>query len=230
MFRHLKVGFALVAILAIAGFESIADAAETKLNFTGQLRFRTEGSRRSFSPDATMREYTLLRTRLALDAAIDEDTHVFIQFQDSRFFGGTDLRGHANSGTLNNGSNVDLHQAYIKFNNLFNEHWGFQAGRFEVNLGNQRVFGAVGWSNNARSWEGMDGWFQNGAVQATGYWLKRLERNTLETGSDFNIYGVNADIKKIGAEVFGFFERDANRDLVENFDNDKIFTRLNLLK
>ncbi len=207
----------------------VPSLAETEVNFTGQVRVRTEGDKRSFQAGAPTKETTFLRTRLALEAIYEEYTHVFIQLQDSRTWGGTTQSGQGASGTLADGENVDLHQAFIKMDRLFGPNWGLQAGRYELNLGNQRVFGAVGWHNVGRSWEGANLWYEVPAVSVTGYWLKRWERNDSVRNSDFNIFGANAKIKDYGAELFFFWENDANKNLVPDFDsNTNALDRLDL--
>jgi hypothetical protein len=70
---------------------AIPGRADTELDFTGQLRVRTEGHRREFTREANTFEFTDLRTRLALRAIYEEYTHIFIQMQDSRRWGGTNL-------------------------------------------------------------------------------------------------------------------------------------------
>lgn len=201
---------------------SLADLgwAETELEFTGELRVRTEGHRREFTREANTFEFTDLRTRLALKAIYEEYTHIFVQMQDSRRWGETNLQGVARSGTLADGKNVDLHQAYIRLDRLFGERWGMQAGRYELNLGNQRVFGAVGWHNVGRSWEGANLWYTVPAVRVTGYWLKRLERMDPDRNSDFNIFGANAKVEDHGSELFFFWENDANKNLIPGFDSN----------
>lgn len=198
-----------VLILELAG-SAAAVSAETELVFSGQVRSRTELDGKSFEGGATTMEFTDLRTRLALEAIIESSTHVFIQLQDSRRLGAAAHSEEQTSGTLYNARNVDMHQAYLRIDRLFAGGWGLQVGRFEVNLGNQRVFGSVGWNNVGRSWEGMDGWYRNDTFQVAGYWLKKLARENPSDYQDFNIFGLNARIEKLGLELLAFYERDSN--------------------
>ena len=85
---------------------------------------------------------------MGVQKTFEKKLTLFIQVQDSRVFG-------AESGTLSNSRNLDLHQGYVKLNKLFNLNWSIQAGRFEVSYGTQRFFGAVGWHFVGRSFDGV---------------------------------------------------------------------------
>lgn len=192
----------LVWSAAVAG-------AETEVKVSGQLRARTEADGKTLieNSNAHIQEYSLLRTRVNIEATAGDNTHAFIQFQDSRMF------GEGGSGDLLNDKNVDVHQAYLKIDNLFGEGRGMQAGRFELNLGDQRVFGAVGWHNVGRSWDGAMAWYDHEKVKVTGFWLKPWEDNDPAGSDDFNIFGGQATIKPLMLDLFGFYEQD-NREAV----------------
>ncbi|MBD3401291.1 hypothetical protein GF420_00225 [candidate division GN15 bacterium] len=182
-------------------------AAETEFSFDGQVRVRGEADKKTLDPDSEWFAFVDMRTRLGVLAAINDNTSAYIQLQDSRRMGGRDGDGQLTSGTLNNGDNVDVHQAFLRVNHLWNEGPGMRAGRFEVNLGNQRVFGSVGWSNVGRAWEGVEAWhaFDRFTVRALYLWL-------LEAGAsnrDFYLGGFNVELPRLGAEVFTVYERDA---------------------
>ena len=85
-----------------------------------------------------------------------------------------------------------------------------RAGRFEVNTGNQRLFGAVGWHNVGRSWEGItletrpaDGW------KGDLHWLKRLELDDAAENRDFDVVLANV-ASPDGLEFFVAWEHDAD--------------------
>jgi len=178
--------------------------AETVVNISGQVRVRSEISDRSFDTTAKTQQYTFLRTRVMADAAIDDNTHAFVQFQDSRMLG-----DNGYSGSLSDAKNVDIHQAYLKVDHLWKNGIGFKAGRFEVNLGNQRVFGGVGWHNVGRSWEGFQTWLDRENVRFDAFWLKKMELNSTTGNADFDIVGAHATIKSANLDLFGFYECDA---------------------
>jgi hypothetical protein len=198
----------LTVVLTIA--MTLTTAAETEIDFSGQIRVRPEIDGRSFAPDAKTLQYTYLRTRAALKALIDDNTDVYIQIQDSRSFGDLTLNDEPSSGTLNNTQNVDLHQGYIAVRRMFLDGLGMKAGRFEFNLGNQRVFGAVGWSNVGRSWDGVQFWYESDDVTFLPFWLKRIEVNADDGNRDFDIYGANVTIKQADLEILGVYEHNGD--------------------
>jgi len=189
---------------------SIGIKAETEINISGQVRIRGEIDKKNFTPDAYTQSFSLLRTRIGIEAIVDQNTHAFVQFQDSREFGDYTAWGAPASGSLNDGRNVDIHQAYIQIDNLFGKGWGSKAGRFELNLGNQRVFGAVGWSNIGRVWEGGSFWYNNDKYNFSFYWLKKQELNNTAYNNDFDIFGVYSQFKELNLDLYGFYEYNAD--------------------
>jgi len=195
-------------LLVTAAFGQLR--ADTELELSGQVRIRTEADDTSFDPDGKWQQYNLLRTRLGLKAVIEGNTEAFIQFQDSRMFGDNTFLGKAASGGLNDGKNVDMHQAYIKIKKLWAEGLGLKAGRFELNFGNQRVFGAVGWHNVGRAWEGLLASYELSYAVVNGFVLKSLELNAEDGNRDFDIYGLYTNLERYNFDVFFFYENDAN--------------------
>jgi len=184
--------------------------AEPDVDVSGEVRVRAEIDAKDFDPAAATRQFTDLRTRVAFATLLQDNTRVFVQIQDSRRFGGQDADGADLSGTLNNGRNVDMHQAFVRIGRLWRNGLGLQAGRFELNLGNQRVFGAVGWHNVGRSWDGASLFLERSAADVAGYWLRRRELDDPRQNRDFDVYGINARLKKLGGEIFLFQESDAD--------------------
>lgn len=178
---------------------------EVKLDISGQIRWRGEIERKIIHPAVGTRNFSLLRTRIMTRANIKDNAQAVVQFQDSRMFG-----CHDASGTLNSLDNVDIHQAYIQIEHLWKNGPGFRAGRFEVNLGNQRIFGAVGWHNVGRAWEGLTAWKDLGNINLAGYWLKQNERNNASFNLDFDVFGLTADINQIDIQALAFYEYKAD--------------------
>ena len=87
--------------------------ADTDIGVSGQVRLRIENDAKSFSPSAATQNFADMRARVVVEGLVDDNAHVFIQFQDSRRAGADDL-----SGTLKNGKNGDVHQAWISIDNL----------------------------------------------------------------------------------------------------------------
>jgi len=193
--------------------------ADTDVTVKGQVRVRSEVSDQTFDSTFTTLEFTILRTRVQVEALIDSNTHAVVQFQDSRTLGGVNQFGNSQSATLNDSKNVDIHQAYVQIDRLWVDGLGGKYGRFELNLGNQRVFGAVGWSNVGRAWEGSMLWYRQPDWSITGMWLKRLEVNSMVDNRDYDVFGGTVDIKKVNAQFFGFWEHNADMT-ISMTDND----------
>jgi hypothetical protein len=197
-------------VLAVLVAIAVPVSADTELKFSGQIRLREEVDKRDFDTAVTYRNWADLRTRVGLEAIVDGNTHAFVQLQDSRRMGGYDQFGHRTSGQLNDGKNVDVHQAYFEVDRLLVDGLGFKAGRFEMNFGNQRVFGAVGWSNVGRVWEGGMGWYDHEKFKITAFGLKAIEVNDIYYNADFDIGGLYATCKSTNLDVFWFYEYDAD--------------------
>lgn len=196
--------------LALAMATAVPALAETELAVSGQVRLRDEADRRSFDSDtSSINTFSLLRTRVNFDATVNGNTHAFVQLQDSRMLGGMDAFSGGQSATLNDGESVDLHQAYIKIDNLFGKGWGAMGGRFEFNLGNQRLFGAVGWHNVGRAMEGGALWYDNEKMRVTAYNVKVREDLSMTGNTDFDVGGLHLNLKEQGLEFFVSADIDA---------------------
>lgn len=120
-------------------------------SFDGEIRQRSELDARGFENNPT--SLHLLRTRLAGQFDATGDVSAFVQVQDSRVLGeGSPGRGR---GTLDPAAGaIDLHQAYFEARNLLGAPLRLRVGRQELIFGNQRLVGAVGWSNVGRTFDG----------------------------------------------------------------------------
>jgi hypothetical protein len=198
----------LLLIVVVISAMAVPAQADTQLSIGGQIRLREQLDDKSFDTSGAANQFAGMRTRVNIEATVDDNTHGFVQFQDSRIAGVNDL-----SGTVNDGKNVDLHQAFIQIDNIFGEGWGGKAGRFEFSQGNQRVLSACGWSNVGRSWEGGMLWYDNPDFKVTGFWLKRLELQSSAYNRDFDVFGLYGNIRAMDnckLDLFGFYEYDAD--------------------
>ena len=120
----------------------------------GQVRFRSEyrdptpgGVRGTFhgAGDA----FTSMRARIQVDSKLEGNLRILAQLQDVRLWG-------SESTTLGdfNADDLDLHQGFIDLSSR-DDSWRGRAGRQEVNLGGQRLIGAVDWEQQARSFDGL---------------------------------------------------------------------------
>lgn len=142
MFRYIKVFMVGVAAL------SAAPLGAQDITFNGQLRPRYEA--RDPEAGTGLKDFTSMRMRASIRAALENDVVVFIQLQDVRLFG-----EELNTLTDFRADNFDMHQGYVQLFNLQEDHWGLRVGRQEMNLGGQRLVGAVGWAQQGRSFDGI---------------------------------------------------------------------------
>ncbi len=185
--------------------------AETQTNITGQIRLRDEYNKRQFDPDNNhMQTFSELRTRVRVEAIVDSNSHAVVQFQDSRELGGQNAWGQRVSGTTNDDEGVGVHQAYVQVDRIGVDGLGAKAGRFEFKLGNERVFGPVGWNNVGRAWEGGQFWFDHEKFKFTAFGLKAIENNNAYDNQDFDIFGGQFSLKAFDWDVFGFYEYNAD--------------------
>lgn len=213
-----------LAVVFVAGLV-VPALAGTEVAVDGQLRFRTEFDDRLFQEDLVMSVYHLLRARLGVGATVSDNAHFYAQFQDSRILGSNDQ-----SGGLVNTQNVDMHQAYVKIMKLWENGPGLKLGRFEVALGNERVYGPYGWDNVGRSWEGAMAWYKAEQVKVTGMLLKgrEVQRPFVQRldDDDFEIYGATADVADPALRFFLTYERDADEDMVVGGDDANNLDRI----
>ena len=115
------------------------------------------------------------------------------QFQDSRAWG-----SELNTLTDKSADLMDMHQVYA----VLGSKPSFKAklGRQEVNLGDQRLVGAVDWTNTGRSFDGARLSGAAGQFNWSALWMNIRERDSLlVTGLDPQInQGVNDDGWLIG--------------------------------
>jgi hypothetical protein len=142
-FRSRALG--CVALLLAA---APAAAQQTSPRIGGEIRQRTEYDRRVPGQPADF--YTLLRSRLGVTVDVGERAGIFLQLQDARTWG-------EEPGTLHGSAAAfDLHQGWAELRGEWSDvGLVLRAGRQEIALGNERLVGAVDWSNTGRSFDGV---------------------------------------------------------------------------
>lgn len=195
--RRAGIGLLAAALIGVPG-TTLADGGDRKatevlddLNVTlgGQIRLRPEVDARDFNEDTQADTATSSRVRLQLGVAPMENIRAFIQLQDVRVFG-------EESDTLTDADadGFDMHQGYIVVDDLLGTGLQLQAGRQEVNLGEQRLVGAVGWTQNARSLDGALVTAAAGNVgSVTGFAFTLDEDDAIGFGGDLRQLNPNVD-------------------------------------
>jgi len=133
--------------LALVGVVSPLMAQQSEITFSGQVRPRME----SRSPVGdSWDSFTSMRVRAALQARLQSQVRVFVQFQDVRLFGeeGSTLGDYR-------ADNFDLHQGFVELGSVPEVGGVLRVGRQELSLGEQRLVGAVNWSQQGRSFDGV---------------------------------------------------------------------------
>jgi len=178
-----------------------------RFTFGGEIRQRSELDHRFTDQDASF--FHLLRTRLNARVEATPDIDVFVQVQDSRLFGG----GNPNlgRGTLDpEAGSIGLHQAYFQINNLFDTPLSLRVGRQQLALGNQRLVGAVNWSNVGRSFDAARLTYQNDFVQIDAF-AARLVDTPLQSPDSQNFFGLYTTWSLAAAhelEIFALLDND----------------------
>ena len=175
-------GMAIVGLGLVAGmFAPPAPATAATLDMGLQLRYRGEYDMRDFNDDTGADLVNSQRTRL--NAKVDQNRyHAFLQIQDVRVWGEEQDGGDP---TLTDASadGLDMHQAFFKVDDVFGSGVGVQVGRQEVNLADQRLVGAVDWTQNARSFDGiiLSRGFENTGV-VIPFIIQLNEKDAVDTG------------------------------------------------
>ena len=182
-----KIFFILILISAFFS-ELIAQA---KVDFSGQIRPRLILDDRDFNSGSGINSFTELRSRLGAEFNPINNLTGFIQIQDSRVFG-------TEPSTLSNTSNIDLHQAYFLIDNLFDLPLNLKVGRMEAAYGNQRLMGAVGWSNVGRSFDGLTLQFNINDAKLDLFAFREVESGQISDSSDQNVIGSFGEFNLFG--------------------------------
>ena len=144
--------FSLFFVLIFGWVGDAMAQSMDKLSITGQIRHRSEYSAKDFDADVDNPLYSFLRTRINVGVNATSDVKAFVQFQDSRVWGGGNPA--AARGTMDGSAPLfDVHQAYFMVSGLFDTGFSMKIGRQEINIGNQRLVGAVGWHNVGRTFD-----------------------------------------------------------------------------
>lgn len=217
---------AFIAVsLSILSSQLYAENITDKLSYDGQIRLRSELDWKSFSPEREAQSYHYLRTRFGLRLKASKKASVFIQFQDSRQL------GYPSSGGLDLyiEDKIHLHQAYFTVENLLIDNLNFKGGRFELNYGNQRIFGSVGWHNRGRSWDGFLIYCENSRYKFDFFTLIKDLGYSHSIDDDFNIYGAYFSEKTIGLDLFTFFEHNrSNIPFIKGYSIQELLKRFNV--
>jgi len=216
----------ILSLFAVALTAAVAvPAMATTFSFNGQYRARGEYRGNPNFVDSAEASGVLQRVRVTTNADITSDTSVKVTLQDSAVWGMADPAGRGGPALTNisGGNNLDLHEAYVKVNNVFGQPVSLKIGRQELVYGDQRLIGAFGWNNNGRSFDAIKANYTNSAVSIDAFASKVREATTGFgtncTGAacggdgDQDFYGIEAKVKAIPnntLEAYVLYWRDGS--------------------
>ncbi|MFC1563931.1 alginate export family protein [candidate division KSB1 bacterium] len=201
------------------------------IKFNAQVRYRAEfdkngGSFNSanFQNAVAGNNFELFRTRLGMIMDSGNGITGYIQFQDSRNFG--EEYSTLTDATANS---FDLHQGFIHIENIFDSNFYLKLGRMELILGNERLVGAVGWSNTGRAFDGALLCY-HGEDYNFKFFQTKIRENTPSEDFDPDEYFTGAwysythnEIRKIN--LFSFMNFDNGRVVGGVDDNERQLMR-----
>ena len=186
-----KVGLVTLAALVLA-----APVAAQEADLGGQIRPRFE-IRDPVAGSGTV-EFTSMRTRASLRVVLDDAVTAFVQLQDVRVFGeeASTLADYSADG-------LDLHQGWVELGDARASEWSVRVGRQEAVYGGERLIGAVNWTQQGRSFDGLRARYRPSASAVVDGIAFRI--------SDSSVPGVAADRSLYG--LYSTFEASGDLDL-----------------
>ncbi|MFB6279944.1 MAG: alginate export family protein [Salinibacter sp.] len=214
--RTVPLGIILALLLA----PTAAAQIDSSFSVSGEIRQRSELDARDFDAGTTPADFHLLRTRLNVSVEPVDRVDVRVQLQDSRRFGaGNPALGR---GTLDPSAGaLDLHQGYFKVKGLFDVPLSLKIGRQELIYGNQRLVGAVGWSNVGRTFDAGVLTYDGSDVSIDLFAARLVGTTAEDEGSQnlFGLYGTWEGLDGQTLDVFALLDNDTN-DITTGPDGD----------
>lgn len=129
--------------IVIPGVERLKIGGEYRIRYEGLFDYDFDHSAAS----AASNDYFTQRVRLDFDLDFGEKVDGFIQIQDAREWG-------EEASTIDDAADgLDLHQGYVDLHEVLGGT--ARIGRQEINLGDQRLVGALDWKSQARALDGV---------------------------------------------------------------------------
>jgi len=206
MMLMIAAPFATAGTCASACKEECCETATITVDGQSRYRLNLDGPNSfDFDSDTDPVWFSEMRTRIGVKAVFENNAGVYFQMQDSRTIGNDPGTEAFNNGTFESG----VHQAFMWYQPC-NMGW-LKVGRFEMNEHNQRLVGAVGWSNVGRTFEGIKfGRALNDNIELSG-WATQLNEQfdtnlniDGDPAGDDMFYGLNIAMKDRGVDVFAY--------------------------
>lgn len=186
-----------IKVLAVAGVftaslaaTAFAEMADVKIG--GEIRVRAENVK---TEGSTGRGQYLQRTRVNVDAKVNETTKAYIQLQDSRTWGSDGTT--TGLGTANENEAVDVSQAYFQLDKLADQPLSVRVGRQALSYGDQRLVGGLEWSNFARRFDALKLMYNTEAFSVDLWTAKLVEAGTGTASADTDFNGLYLTVKTV---------------------------------
>jgi hypothetical protein len=132
-----------LTVVLLAAMAATAAAQDVKLS--GQIRERSELDTRSLTIRQASDPFHLLRSRLRVDGTVNENVAAVFEVQDARRFGSDSIYNTASPA-------FTLRQGYVAVK-LPGTPLSVRLGRQVLAYANERLLGAVDWSNHGQSFD-----------------------------------------------------------------------------
>lgn len=139
------------ACIALLLSTAVPAIAQDRVELGGQVRPRFEAVDQERSAvQAGSRAFTSMRVQAHLDGHRSDALRAFVQIQDVRIWG-------EERSTLGDdrADALDLHQGFLQVGDDTDTFRWLRIGRQEVSFGEERLVGAVDWSQQGRSFDGV---------------------------------------------------------------------------
>lgn len=189
----IRVTKAVLAIFALSlpavASPTAGEAQQVAVN--GQVRPRVEY--RDPTGASGSEAFTSMRSRVGLQAALDRGVSLVLQVQDVRIWGeeGSPLGDFSANG-------LDMHQAYLLLESPDLPWLTARVGRMETPFGGERLIGAVGWAQQAQSFDGVRLGLGSGnaTVSALAFTLRDAAAPGVSTNA--GLYGAYGEFAEVG--------------------------------
>lgn len=146
-----------------------------------------------------------MRVRFGIDAQIEEGLSLLMQVQDVRTWGEESHPLFDYSA-----SHLDMHQGFLRYRGASWSWLTTSVGRMETNFGGQRLMGAVDWTQQGQSFDGVRLDVVSGRTlwALIGFQLKdETAPGIVDDEELFGVYGTIADMGPGALDVYWLYDR-----------------------
>src|SRR5882724_691942 len=191
MKKVLYVAFLALAVLALVAPPAMAQE-DKPFKVHGEVRFRGEYNSNVTDFDDNGNDnvdFWPYRVRVAVEGSFAHNVAAYVEIQNADFAGGNGFSllnnnggpfrsGSGNDGAFGNGSNVELYQGNITFNQLWSKNFNLRLGRQEIVAGNELLLGDMDFYNGI-SHDGAVGMWNLKKVNLMLWFTRPLETNAI---------------------------------------------------